>query len=71
MLLRCPSPVLSALSVVIGLIGAAAVKDISNNELRDDTTDALIKVIDELGKRASIVVEGVIQELAAETQPRL
>ena len=53
------------------VVGAAAVKDISNNELRDDTTDALIKVIDELGKRASIVVEGVIQELAAETQPRL
>ena len=47
-----------------------AVKDISNNELRDDTTDALIKVVDELGRRASIVVEGVIQQLAAE-RPRL
>jgi hypothetical protein len=48
----------------------AAVKDISNNELRDDTTDALIKVVDELGKRAATVVDAVIGELAAgETHP--
>ena len=48
----------------------AAVKDISNNELRDDTTDALIKVVDELGKRAAAVVDAVIGELAAgETHP--
>jgi hypothetical protein len=50
-----------------------AIKDISNNELRDDTTDALIKVADELGKRASLVVEGIIQSLPATsaTQPCL
>ena len=48
-----------------------AVKDISNNELRDDTTDALIKVADELGKRASIVVDGIIQELPIALLPRL
>jgi len=46
------------------------VKDISNNELRDDTTDALIKVVGELGKRAAAVVDAVIGELAAgETHP--
>ena len=42
-----------------------AVKDISNNELRDDTTDSLAKVVDELGLRASIVVEFTIKELAS------
>lgn len=52
--------------------GCTAVKDISNNELRDDTTDALLKVADELGKRASIVVDAIIQEMpiASDKQPR-
>ena len=42
-------------------------KDISNNELRDDTTDSLAKVIDELGLRASIVVEYTIKELISDS----
>jgi hypothetical protein len=46
------------------VVSFAAVKDISNNELREDNTDSLLKVVDELGLRASIIVEGTIQELA-------
>ena len=42
-----------------------AIKDISNNELRDDTTDSLAKVVDELGLRASIVCCDTIQELVS------
>ena len=45
-------------------------KDISNNELRDDTTDSLLKVAEEIGKRAAMVVYATIAAMA-EPSPRL
>ena len=41
-----------------------AVKDISNNELRADTTDSLLKVAEEIGKRAAMVVYATIAAMA-------
>ena len=40
-----------------------AIKDISNNELHDDTPSALLDVSEELGYRASIVVASTILAL--------
>ena len=40
-----------------------AIKDISNNELHDDTPSALLDVSEELGYRASIVAASTILAL--------
>ena len=68
----CEEMEASSIAAVCASFGVPflAVKDISNNELRDDTTDSLLKVAEEIGKRAAMVVHATIAAMA-EPSPRL